>query len=337
MQYLKINKSLKLAELSDNIGSTNVSHTLSVNNLIRTPNIGEYFYDMCDKIVNESEQVDWQRKLTLLSKFSGDSDLFETVALLDSDGWKVLSNLNTLPGMIKIPEYVTLPDSVDVLGSGEHVSDNIYNKALNCFKYAPHTIDPSIFNEYCNIVPSSIQGVSSSNVSQLNTFQWFKLPWGDITLYSSLSDTSVEFPVYPESVEDRRSANYTTMPDMLYQYEPWQVYQSSGPRTNIYEFSFHRDMWTGDHRDGKANQLIRFCEANCYPDYQGSAVVTSNVTLYVGGKELITGILTDVTTDWDGPIGLDGWYLNCKLKLTITEVSKSALNYSNIIKKPLIG
>ena len=205
-------------------------------------------------------------------------------------------------------------------------------------KNPPHYIDPSIFNEYSSIRPSQILEYNSQGDSNIqNTFQWFRIPWGQVTLYSSLGNDSKDFPVYPEEVSDARSANYTEMPDMLYQYEPWQVYQSSGPRANTYTFKFHRDMWSGNHRDGKANELIRFCEANCYPEYSGSAVNTAVVTLYIGGQAHIRGIMKDVNVRWSGPLGLDDWYLMCELELTIVEVSDTPLNYSTVRNKGLIG
>ena len=99
----------------------------------------------------------------------------------------------------------------------------------------------------------------------------------------------------------------------------------------------HRDMWTGDHRDGLANKLVRFCEANCFPNYKGSAVQTPTVTLYINGENLITGVLNSAKVDWSGPIGLDGFYLELKLILDITEVSKEALNFNTVKAKGLIG
>ena len=75
----------------------------------------------------------------------------------------------------------------------------------------------------------------------------------------------------------------------------------------------------------------------CYPYYNGSAVNTSIVTIYVKGKSLITGVLTEASDDWSGPIGLDGWYLECTLKLSITEVSVQPLSYSTMRNKGLIG
>ncbi|MCM1222697.1 MAG: hypothetical protein NC548_50395, partial [Lachnospiraceae bacterium] len=134
-------------------------------------------------------------------------------------------------------------------------------------------------------------------------------------------------------------ANYDTMPDLLYQYEPWQIYKGSGPRTVTYDFDIHRDMWSGDHRDGKCNELIRFCQANCYPKFQGASVQTAAVSLYILGEKHITGIMTDVKVAWDeeSPIGLDGFYLHLNLSLTITEVSDEALTYETIQQKGLIG
>ena len=53
------------------------------------------------------------------------------------------------------------------------------------------------------------------------------------------------FPVYPEELDDGVVANYEDMSEMLYQYEPWKVYKSSGPREMTFTFNFHRDMWSG--------------------------------------------------------------------------------------------
>ena len=147
----------------------------------------------------------------------------------------------------------------------------------------------------------------------------------------------IDFPVYPEELSDQRTANFDQMPQLLYQYEPWYLYTSSGPRQNTFTFIFHRDMWTGDHRNGGANILIRFCEANCYPEYRGSSVISSIVTLYVSGSALISGVLTEVNVDWSGPIGQDGFYLYCELQLTIIEVSPEVLNFTSVLNKPLIG
>lgn len=335
MQLLKIAETTTLAQLSDMIGDRNVESVLTANNLRRAPNIGKQFKDACEAVIATTGIIDWQRQMTILNTLTGDSDIFETTALLGQPGWKLMSRSGTLPNMLKVPESIILRDSVDVLGNGQGVSTTVYNKAMNSLKNPPHYIEPAIFNEYSSIRQSQILDFKGNKPS--DPFQWFNLPWGQISLYCSLSGDSIDFPVYPEELSDKTSANYTQMPDMIYQYEPWQVYQSSGPRSNTYTFKFHRDMWSGDHTDGKANQLIRFCQAACYPDYNGSAVNTALVTLYIGGAAHITGVMNDVSANWSGPIGLDGWYLNCELQLSITEVSETPLSYSVMRNKGLIG
>lgn len=337
MQFLKISKDTTLSELSQRVSSRNVASILSVNGLERTPKIGEQLYKKCEDCVDDvtAENVGWRDKQVMLNTMTANSDIYEKAALMGEDDWKVYKKLKTFPGTLRIPESVRLSDATDVLGDATHVDKNIYDVSMQQLSEYPHIIDPSIFTKSDTIKLPMLQ--DSANSSGTDLLQWAHLPWGQITLFSSLGGDSKDFPCYPEELEDSRSANYSTMPDMIYQYEPWQVYESSGPRSCIYEFDMHRDMWTGDHRDGKCNELIRFCEANCYPEYKGSAVNTSTVTLYIAGKELITGVLTDVSTTWDGPIGLDGWYLHCKLRLDITEVSTHPLNYSSVRSKDIIG
>lgn len=333
MQFLTLDKETKLKDFSDEVGSRNADYILAANSIDRSPNIGKKFYESCEAAKKSTESITWQRKSQILNTFTQDSDIFETAALLGENDWKVLSALGTFPGMVKVPDSITLPDSVNILGNGQGVKSEIYNKAMKSLEEHNY-VDPSIFNEYSNIKNSKIaEGASHSS----STFSGFNLPWGQVTLASSISDDSIDFPVYPEEISDSRKANYTTMPDLLYQYEPWQLYNSSGPRTNTYLFHFHRDMWTGDHRDGKANELIRYCESNCYPEFNGSAVNVPTVTLYIAGSPLIHGVMTQVDTKWDGPIGLDGYYLNCELSITITEISETALNYNVIKGKSLIG
>lgn len=341
MQFIHIKSTDKLSDLAKIVGYNNVAAIVSANGLNWTPNIGKKFYELCRSAADNSSSsqsirpVSWEQKRTILNTMTQDDDVFETAALMSDSSWRTYVNLNTFPNMLRIPDSIKLPDSTAVIGSGVNIPDHIYSSVMDQLINIPHTIDPSIFNTYSSAHNVKLPTFNDGPAS--NAMQWFKLPWGDITLHSSLSDESVDFPVYPEKLEDGVKANYTQMPELLLQYEPWQIYQSSGPRTNTYEFHMHRDMWSGDHRDGKSNEIVRFCEANCYPEYTGSLVNTSTVTLYVKGKTLISGVMTDVNVSWDGPIGQDGWYLNLILTITITEVSKDALSYNRIRNKPLIG
>lgn len=335
MQFLRIQNSTTLSELADAVGERHVSNVLSLNGLIREKYIGKQFKEKCDNVIKISDAVGWERQSVMLNKFAQDSEVFEEAALQSQSGWKVLSNVGTFPGALAMPDNVVLPNSIDVIGSGYPVSKVTQEKVMNSLYTPPHYIEPSLFDDYA----SRINSVHTVKKQEGNSgiFDMFGIPWGKITLYDSISNESVDFPVYPETLSDSRTANYTTMQDLLYQYEPWQIYTGSGPRSQSYTFHFHRQMWTGNELDGKANELIRFCEACLYPEFKGSAVNTSTVKLYVEGKTLISGILTDVVVSWDGPIGLDGWYLECTMEITITEVADQPLSHDVVRKFPLIG
>lgn len=338
MQFLKLDKSTTLSDLADMVGgSRNVEEILRYNGLTRCQDIGKAYDTMCNDIVKYSDIVNSQRKASLLNTFTGDEYAFELAALASERDWKIISALNTLPGYIRIPDTLTIKDTVKTIGSsGIGVTTTIYKSTMESLKQN-NEVDPAIFNSYSVKPVTNSAEANSIQTAPTSLFEAFKLPWGKIQLYSSLSGEIMDFPVYPEELGDKRQANYTTMPDTIYQYEPWYMYESSGPRQMNYKFHIHRDMWTGDHTDGKANQLIRFCEANCYPDYNGSLVNVSTVKLYINGKKHISGIMTEVGTDWSGPIGQDGFYLECNLSLSITEVAEEALTYSKVKSMSLIG
>ena len=346
MQFLGIEPSATLSWLNSRVGVKNVPTILQQNSIPRVHNIGQAFIDMAARKSAEYTEVDtngavstevsYPKKINILNTLTSDADVFEAAALQSSDGWKLLATVGTMPEYLRMPSTIVLPESADILGgagnSGTPVTKVVYNKAI-AYLDNMLDIDPAIFNTYSDMQSSYVNGYNTTD----NVYQWFNIPWGEITLYSSLSDTSIDFPVYPEEYEDERHANYDTMPDLLYQYEPWQVYKSSGPRSNPYTFKMHRDMWTGDHKDGKCNELIRFCQANCFPVYNGATVQTATVTLYIAGSPLITGILTSVKTHYSGPVGHDGMPLYVEMTITITEVSEEPLNYYSVMRKGLIG
>ena len=333
MQFLKITKDLTLSALSSIVGERNVDTVLNANSLERSVNIGASFFNrtIADTV------VDFQQKLNILNQFVSDSDIYEKAALGSEKEWQALSQYNCFTDAIKIPDEVKLPPSEGILGNGEPILDSIYKQCTEALKEHNY-IDPKIFADFNASFTGGSYGVDENGyVSSGEPFEWFKLPWGEVCLYSSLSDEMLYFPVYPDGFDDGVRANYDDMPEMLYQYEPWKVYKSSGPREINFNFHFHRDMWSGDHRDGNANNLIRGCQANCFPEYNGALVNVSTVSLYIHGRNLITGVMTDCKVKWDKPIGLDGFYLDCNLSLTISEVSPEALNYTTVRNKGLIG
>ena len=339
MQFLKMASDMTLSALSNFVGSRNVDAVLNANSLERCVNVGKAFTDRNKAILEQFKDtiIDDQTKLKVLNQFVGDFDIFEKAALGSEDNWVTLSQYNCFIDAIRIPIEVALPPSEMVLGNGQPVSDAMYQECRDSVLNA-HSIDPTIFSKYDTSYARGSYGVTANGrIQTAEVFQAFKLPWGEVVLYSTLRDEMLYFPVYPENLDDGVRANYDEMSEMLYQYEPWKVYKSSGPREISFTFKFHRDMWTGDHRDGNANNLIRGCEANCYPEYNGSLVNVSPVTMYIHGRNFITGVMTECKTHWSGPIGLDGFYLVCELSLNIIEVSPEALNYTSVRNKSLIS
>lgn len=337
MQFLEINENTTLSELSQAVGSRNVDEVLTANGLTRTPDIGKQFKQNCDKIKRESTgTISTNRKMNLLNTLTSDSEVYEKACLMSESEWQVFASLNTFDNALKIPSSVYMPSSASLIGSNQSISSSVYQQTMRELKNNG-SINPAIFSDYA----SGSLGSASVSLGTVNSpadvFSAFHIPWGEVQLYSSLADETIDFPVYPEEVDYTRVANYTTMNETLFQYEPWYIYESSGPREQSIVFNFHRDMWTGDHTDGKANELIRFCEANCYAEYNGASVITPTVTLYIHGTAFITGVMKQVQPHWTGPIGRDGWYLHCELTITIDEVAAAPLSYSSIRKMNIIG
>lgn len=333
--FLAIHENTTLAELSDRVSAENVGAVLAANGLSWGPNVGQMFTTLCTDTTDPGTIVSWEQQYSVLNRLTQHLDVFEYACSLGQTAWQVLVNLGTFPGMLSIPDTVQIASGSDTLGDGVPVPTSIYQSVMNDVLNAPHVIDMSVFNEYSNA--GAAQTATGYNGIDSTIFEAFHIPWGEVTLWSSITDNVVDFPVYPETIDDSTSAEYNTMPDMLYQFEPWLVYKSSGPRSPKYSFKFHRDMWTGDHRDGKANELIRFCQAQCYPQFNGSAINVPKVSLFIAGNRLITGVVTNVSVSWEGPLGLDGWYLVCTLDLSITEVAQEPLTHAAVLRKPLIG
>ncbi len=266
MQYLRITRDMTLQQLASIVGERNVDAVLNANGLERAYNIGEQFYEKIDALLKIEGEVDYQQKFNILNQFVGDSDLYEKAALGTEDDWRTLAAFNFFTDAIRIPDDIQLPSAVGLLGNGEPIATSISNQCKTALLSpdTDHIIDPTIFATYSASYSGGTYVGDNTEAPTSTPFEWFNLPWGEIFLYSSLSDEVLYFPVYPEEFDDGASATYEDMPEMLYQYEPWKVYKSSGPRELSFTFKFHRDMWTGDHRDGMANKLIRGCQANCY-------------------------------------------------------------------------
>lgn len=335
MQFLSVAKDMTMGALRKIVGAQNIDNVLSLNQMPTVHNIGEVLQSAYQDVINTpAPNISSDRKISILNSVSSDADVFEAVALQDENSWKYMSAFNSLPMMLRIPDTLHLPESQKILSSYKRaISKAVYNKAIN-YLLQGLPIDPIIFDTYSTIQRAQTAGAATSFSGGM---PWFNLPWGEITLHSSITDSSLDFPVYPEEYEDGVHATYDTMPDMIYQYEPWYTYKSSGPRSPSLTFKMHRDMWTGDHRDGKCNELIRFCQAQCYPEFKGAAVNTAISTLYIAGKPYIRGIITEEKHTYSGPLGLDKFPLYVEMTLTFTEIASTPLNFDIVRKKGLIN
>lgn len=350
MQYLILNKSDTLSDISKIIGQKNIDALLNENNLARTPKLGKAWAEKANSIIAEStEDVTGARKAALLNNLVDNTEVFEKACAMDETEWKLFSATQAFKDAIKVPESVKLPFSSRIIGgigngailggarsisSSDPVSPITYNAVMEELKTSS-VISPAIFNEV-NTSP----GVKLDNTVNIETktpIFAFNIPWGKIQMYSVVLQETMDFPVYPETLNQGRKATYTSMPDVIYQYEPWIVYDSSGPREQSLSFHMHRDLWSGNHLDGRANDLIRFCEANTFPDYNGSAVTAPFIRLYIDGSLFISGVITSTEVEWSGPLGLDNWYLEFNLSLSIQEISETALNIRTVRNFGLIG
>ncbi len=369
MQYLIISNQDTLLSISRIVGQQNIDLILAENGLKREPKIGAQYYKKCaDLLAENPPEVSSARKSALLNSLTGSEEVFEKACLMDEDGWKIFSAFQSFPDALRIPESVKLPYSTRVIGDigrdnisavignangssqkvytavggsigtnrGEPVNSATYKTVMSGLKQSG-SINPAVFNSVNTSFPVSVsRSRTSSSRSKVPQYT-YNLPWGKIQLYSTLLNERIDIPAYPDEIEKERTASYTSMPDIIYQYEPWIVYQSSGPRDQQLSFHLHRDMWSGNHLDGKANELVRFCDANTFPRYSGSAVNSPTVRVYIDGEQLISGVLTQTKTRWTGPIGRDGWYLEFELMLTIQEVSTVPLNIDTVRNFKLIG
>lgn len=367
MQFLLISKSDTLQSISRIIGAQNIDVLLAENGLRREPKIGKQWNEKCDNLLKtQPNEISAARKSTLLNLLTDSQEVFEKACLLDEDGWKIFSAFQAFRDALRIPESVRLPYSSRIIGAAaqdvatgsigvsgyggnryrtaslsnnpqsEPISSATYRTVMSELKSSGE-IKPEVFNKVNTSLPVSLDNARGSKIANKTPQYSFPLPWGKIQIVSSLLNEVLDIPAYPEQIDTSRSASYTAMPNLIYQYEPWIMYESSGPREQQLVFHLHRDMWSGNHLDGKANKLIKFCEANTFPRYNGSAVQAPTVRIYVSGSLFIAGVMTRTDVSWKGPIGLDDWYLEFELTLSIQEVSDTRLNIDSVSRKNIIG
>ena len=147
---------------------------------------------------------------------------------------------------------------------------------------------------------------------------------------------NIYFPCYPESVSDSNQASYSAE-SILGRSEPFQYYTGSGPRSVSIKFQMHTDMVDDINYVYTVADRVEAC---CYPRY-GSGIAATKVRLHVGANIDITGIISNVSTDYSGPIlditgntAIDSMavprYAVVDIGFSVTEVTGNPPSYSQI-------
>lgn len=112
-----------------------------------------------------------------------------------------------------------------------------------------------------------------------------------ITVDVDKTKQTLYFPCFPESYTDTHTASVSPM-NILGRSEPFQIYQNSGPRTVSVSFRMDREM----NRTCNIQNIIALVQSACYPIQ--TYPIIPRCTLVIGANCSITGIITDVSTDW---------------------------------------
>ena len=134
MQFLTIRTGATMSWLRNIVGSKNIDNVLNLNGLSITPRIDTELKRKYETVLTSATLVDYARKSVLLGSVSGDSDVFEKVALMDENSWKYYSATGSFPDAIRMPEDVTLPPSPDVIGgTAEAITRRVFNQAMEYY------------------------------------------------------------------------------------------------------------------------------------------------------------------------------------------------------------
>lgn len=122
----------------------------------------------------------------------------------------------------------------------------------------------------------------------------------------------IYFPCYPESYSDSHQASVTPQTP-LGRSEPFQIYQNSGPRSVSVNFRMDREMnhWT------PIGSIVAAVQACCYP-IGTTLTIIPRVTLVIGNNCSITGLITNVSTNWSDTI-IEDRYMITSLDFSVTE------------------
>ena len=128
---------------------------------------------------------------------------------------------------------------------------------------------------------------------------------------------------FPTNFSDSNGASFTPTSPFGRSVD-YQTYNSSS-RSLSFELEFHEDMYNDPNQ---MHLTVSKLQAACYPKYQGELVLPPVATFTFGNHFKIKGIIENVGTNWDGPMGLGGRSFgfgdrisHCKVSITIKETA----------------
>jgi len=272
---------------------------------------------------------DARRALTIAAT---STDTFAAAVTLDLQELQILGRENLFPDKVHIPDHSPLTSGV--VGNGTAVPALTLRSALDAVDagQAPFSSPNFAAMTQSLTVPQIVNGSGD------NGGNWHITLAEEVGIaIDRATPAYMMIPCYPDGgIPDEFNANYEEMPEARHQYEPWQIYKSSGGRTVTAVFKLARVLWSGDYRDGHCENLIRYCQSAAYCNYLGALVDMPLVTLICGEYFKIRGHVHSVGVNWYGEFGEDLKPLLADLKITIQEVSDTPLN-ADAIRRDIGG
>ena len=82
-------------------------------------------------------------------------------------------------------------------------------------------------------------------------------------------------------------------------------------------------------RAGEIDQIVRILESAVYPNYN-STVAAIRTQVRIGNTLYISGVMTEISTNWYGPIGSDLKYKQCDITFSVLEVTNMPKSQAEI-------
>lgn len=128
---------------------------------------------------------------------------------------------------------------------------------------------------------------------------------------------------FPTNFSDSNGASFTPTSPFGRSVD-YQTYNSSS-RTLSFDLEFHEDMY---YHPDQMHKVVSELQSACYPKYKGELVLPPVATFTFGNHFKIQGIIENVGTSWDGPMGLGGRSFgfgdrisHCKVSITVKETA----------------